>query len=809
MAETSSTAILTDADWAALVSEKMSLTEAGDLAHVQKVLTEAGVTSGRPLSDQHSMRVESVYFAGIKVLRDDHRSATDAADAGEPNDDPTDLAEDKADDPVGSATAHPTSSEPFAFQHTFEKSFTAFATEGRNSTGKSAILGVILWGLRGSPPSPTLQGDIAEKWLREVVVVYKVDSTRIVVSWRVFAGVPRGAVFAAVGDSRIDLSQLKALGLHAAVDEHETVIAEAEANIQAEDDDDAGDAMANGSAGPLSAHEDSASTDDTAADEDEEQWPGEAFCAQLVEQGALSPLASFSSKDQFMEATATAFMDRLELERLPVWQKRPGAIDEHDADEEAHGWNSIAQALVIIDPTSRSVLGEHVMVTNLLLSLFLGSRWAIPTMVARTQKGRADQTVAGKKRRREADEKARTASAGKLAAELVTAQASLAALGDVPNYLDVLAATEQAKADSIAEARAHAAHYASLIAYGNAERDLESARLNLHALAEAAATRRFWHSLTPSCCPRCDATIDAQMWAREQEGQCSLCATDFIDAPPMSDETPEPGDATSDADPASGDPEDSESEIVALREQVERQTRIVDDTSAVEDDLRATYERLRETAAISAAAVDALDQSASTRRHELELAIVRLEARIDERAAIDTAATLPEDEEDEFVADVLKAALAYATKQRDAEQKRALAQVSEIITELGIEFGVRNLVSAKLGGNGHLPVIKGETKKNFSEVAPGERLRLRIALIVGLLRAGRSTGTSRHPGLLIIDDLTSHEMSHEDAKSMAQALAAVPGLQTITASTYADTLTAAVGDSGTVVGPDSGSDVMF
>ncbi len=808
MAEATSTEVLTDAEWATFIAKRMSLEDDGDVARVQKVLSDTGVTSGRPLSDQHSVRVESVYFAGIKVLRDDGTSNEQVSEGAA---EPADVGSAGA---VGPTVTHETSTQPFAFQYTFDKSFTVFATEGQNSTGKSAILGVILWGLRGNAPTPTLQGDIVERWLREIVVVYKIDTTRIVVAWRVFAGVPRGVVYAAVDNSPIDLSHLKAEGMRAAVEEHETAAAVAKAEADGESVSLPGDVEAAGEASSEVDTEDDAGGDEKAADNSEnpedEPWPGESYCAGLVEVGVLSPMVSFSSKDQFMEATAATFMDRLELESLPVWQRRPGGVDEHDADEEAHGWNTIAQALVIIDPTSRSVLGEHVMVTNLLLSLYLGSRWAIPTMVARTQKGRADQAVAGKRRRREADEKARAATAGKLEKELSDAQAALLALGDVPDYLDVLAATEQAKADSIAESRAHAAHQASLIAYGNAERELEAAQLNLHALTEAVATRRFWHSLTPSCCPRCDAKIDAQMWAREQEGQCSLCANDFIDiAGGVSHEPPESEGEQGGTEGASGDQEDSEAEIVAIRVQVDRQLQIVEETSVTEDEMRLMYDRLRSAAAASAAAVEALDRTASTQRHELELAIVRLEARIDERAAIDSAVALPEEDDDEFVADVLRAALAYATTQRDVEQRLALAQVSAIITELGIEFGVRNLVSAKLGGNGHLPVVKGETKKNFSDIAPGERLRLRIALIVGLLRAGRATGTSRHPGLLIIDDLTSHEISHEDASSMARALVAVPGLQIITASTYADTLTAAIGDKGSVVRPDTGTEVMF
>lgn len=778
MSDATSAAILSDRAWAELVAEKMGLSGEADIVRVQQVLTESGVSGGRPPSNQHRAQVEAIYFSGIKIVRDDPEPVV--ADT-----DPTAEASAGAVDDDGApssggahaAPVHETTTAPFSFQHTFDTSFTAFATDGENLTGKSAILGVILWGLRGTPPTPTLQGDIRDNWLREAILVLNVDSTRIVIAWRIDGGRPEGAIYTVVGDASVDLSPLQSAGLASATTEWER------------------------------AREVGATTEPTEDGTDGPEpivWPGVQLCNDLIGVGLLSRLAVFETHDEFEEAVADTLMERLELEALPVWQRRPGSVDDHDADVAYHGWKTVAQAMAIVDPTSRSVLGEHPFATNLLLSLFLGSRWAIPTMVARTQKARADQAVAGRRRRQEADAQVRKQSADKLEAELTAANGALAALGDVPAYLDVLAATDTAMADSLAEARAHAAYQQAATAYGTAGRDLETAEQNLHALAEAAATRRFWHSLRPSCCPRCDNTIDEDMWAREQEGQCSLCSNDFIETPETVEVDPE----FVEGDPE-GDNEDNEDEIVALKLQVANQRRIAEEASDIEESRRLEYHALREAAASSAAALDELDQAASAERYSIEMRIARLEARIEERNSIDTDATPTDENSDEFTAEVLKTALTYATDQRNLEQRQALAQVSEVITELGIEFGIRNLISARLGGNGHLPVVKGETRENFGDLAPGERLRLRIALIVGLLRAGRASGTSRHPGLLLIDDLTTHEMNHDDAASMAKRLADMPGLQVITASTYATTLKEAVGGRATIVSPSEGSDVMF
>lgn len=47
------------------------------------------------------------------------------------------------------------------------------------------------------------------------------------------------------------------------------------------------------------------------------------------------------------------------------------------------------------------------------------------------------------------------------------------------------------------------------------------AEQDLAAVREAAVTKRFWHSLKPSCCPRCDAQVQQVQWERELEGACS------------------------------------------------------------------------------------------------------------------------------------------------------------------------------------------------------------------------------------------------------------------------------------------------
>lgn len=728
--------VLSDRDWAETIATAIGLEDDADITRVEEILREAGLSAGRPPGIQHRLRVKGLYFAGIKVIRN---------------------TEDETD----------VETVPFSFQHTFTHNFTAFATDGINDCGKSTILGVLLWGLRGVVPLPTLQGDVREDWLREVVLVLDLDLTPLIVQWRVDNGRPEGAIYLA--SSAVDLAPLKAAGLATATTEWEATEG---ADLPA-------------------------------------LWPGQDLVIGLGSTGLATAVATFETQREFESAVGGVMMSRLDLEPVRVWQRRAGAVDKHDASIGEHGWKTLSTAMAITDATSGSVVGEEVFAVQHLMGVFLGSTWAPPRVTARWQLSRADRDIAAIRRRASDDQNARSETLDKLKTELAAKQLELDGLGEAPEYTDVLAATETASRDAVAASQAQRCWLDAAAEYGQVERDLERVTRDLHALVEAAATRRFWHSLRPSCCPRCDREIDQERWRREQEGHCSLCDGEFIEL-----SEPSPADRNAASEPEDGqddlaDGSEAEDELAEVQAQVAELTRLREEASQRDSDAKAELDTARATAETSALALEQYDRASAAQRRQIEDRMSVLRGRIEEREAIDAALDDPQLEERSFAREVIKAAGEYAEKERDKEHRQTLEHVSGVITDLGQKFGVRNLMSAKLGANGHLPVVKGISRDNFSDLPGGERLRLRIALIVGLLQAGAQTGTGRHPGLLIVDDLTSQEINHDHAASMVKELVKVKDLQVITASTYAPTLTEAAGNLGDVVTPQPGNDVMF
>ena len=108
------------------------------------------------------------------------------------------------------------------------------------------------------------------------------------------------------------------------------------------------------------------------------------------------------------------------------------------------------------------------------------------------------------------------------------------------------------------------------------------------------------------------------------------------------------------------------------------------------------------------------------------------------------------------------------------------------------------LEEVKLNTNASLLLTKGGEPTSFSKVTAGERLRLRIATAVALLRVGRERGLGRHPGLLIVDSPAAEEVSPDDLTAVLSELQAISreteGLQIIIGSANASAIVDRLGE---------------
>jgi len=97
------------------------------------------------------------------------------------------------------------------------------------------------------------------------------------------------------------------------------------------------------------------------------------------------------------------------------------------------------------------------------------------------------------------------------------------------------------------------------------------------------------------------------------------------------------------------------------------------------------------------------------------------------------------------------------------------------------------LTSVDLDTAGRVNARKSGVKCAFKDFSPGERLRMRIATIIGMITVGHDHGIMSHPGLLLIDAPTAEEVVPGDARVVLEALyelaGSVAGVQILLTST--------------------------
>ncbi|MCT9620518.1 hypothetical protein [Curtobacterium sp. C2H10] len=681
---------MTEADigWAADVASRTGL----DTNTVLQTFSRYNIPGHRPIIARRRLRLEGVHFAGVKNV-----AVSDGSLDRE--------------------------SVPFSFTHRYEHLLTAFATVSRNDAGKTSVVNVTEWGLRGS--SGGLQADI-QSWLRQAIVGFTIAEERLLVAWTVEQGVPSGVV----------------LHLPAAV----------------QFDWDNADSRA------LSAVTAAATTIDDVV-------------AQLTAEGA-EPLGLFSRADEFQAVMSDVMGPRIGFEQYSAWQKPSKSIDDDDGTLAPQGWPLWSQGLVISDPEKAVVLGETTHATVAVLSMYLGTGWGASASAAAAQVKVIRGRLAGVNRRRARDHEARKDNSAELTGRLATLSTELEQLPDSDSFAQIdrdlhrtrqLGAALETAERELAKAETLHLNFAQQLARVNAE---------LAALREAALTSRFWHSLTPTCCPRCDAQVSQEQLRREAAGNCSLCNSELQEGPTETSDA----DDSDDADDASED-DDAEPDSLTATE-LRHQTLQMELQHAAAAQRDAEARRGHAQAEYTdAARTEPTSSGSLRRRREIELEIATVTGRLEERLT-----ETPETQEVEALREdlrVLEAAQAVVNRWKLDDQAELLREVSDQITHVARRLGVSQLESVALKSNANLSITKGGETTTFTKVNAGEQLRFKIAVVVALLRVGGIAGVSRHPGVLFIDSFAREEMSAENAVSVLQSLQEVAqefGIQVITSS---------------------------
>nr|AAO50090.1 putative large ATP-binding protein [Streptomyces violaceoruber] len=459
----------------------------------------------------------------------------------------------------------------------------------------------------------------------------------------------------------------------------------------------------------------------------------------------LRLVAKGSGTDDVERVIGSFFLDALRMERTSLWSATGGADGE--GAPQVHGWPAYFGACYLNAGGDELLLGD-VSAPGLpakLLERFVD----IPYSSAHAQlsvavKGRA-KTTRQAQRRAEGDLHARSAERAQWQAQLDLMQQEIQELSGAPetDIAPLLQRADQA-AQELHRLRMSLNGAAQSLADAAAARvGAEQAQLDAQETWQA---RRVLGRLNPSCCPRCEEPVGDERRAAERDrATCAVCTRPL--------------------------PEIAEDIAEAVLEQL-----TTDIATALEAEAAAAAHH-RAVQASADAAVTAHQQAteavssalaaspAHVRLRELELTAAELKGRL---AATGTAP--PATPTVSAVPDVLSAVhqLVEATVKASADY--LFPTMDSEIVSLSSQFGVQHLNSVTLKRNGNVNPVKEGVKHPFKKLSRGDRLRMRVATVIALLRAGAARHIDSHPGLLLIDSVAAEEMTADAARRLIDEL---------------------------------------
>lgn len=478
----------------------------------------------------------------------------------------------------------------------------------------------------------------------------------------------------------------------------------------------------------------------------------------VVEDGAT--LLEGDSSEEVRVKLQEFFFRRLGLEKLS-WThsdaRNPLPV------ERSVSWRTYFQALYIPDNADEYLLVDDKHATGnqggLILSALLGLSLTRPLNRLGVEMSLARKELAAAQQAGEASVTAAQAEMAELTDRIAEVRRALNKLSDTQAQrrkalLDPKAGTRlpQALAQQAAEQRLIHELEEERQAIG---RGLRAQRARLKRLKEAIALRMHFTGLEVELCPSCDHGVDADAIAREQETHtCRLCGKP--------------------AQQADGD------EVEEFRQEA---VLITQNIREYEQGRRELAQRLEERQQVSAqltaevtllqqVASQALDDVLPTPEEQAQTEAFYLQLGQLTAAFNDAKrrANPPKDREEvlDRAAFTRGRVREYLQAEAETRNQSLLSQLSQLTQEAARTIGAESFSDVTCSALGTVALKKhGEPVKFTTIRNQGERLRIKLAFFLAMMRLGRQMGAGRHPGFLIIDQPGSGEMVAEDFLALA------------------------------------------
>ncbi|WP_413657875.1 hypothetical protein [Paraburkholderia phenoliruptrix] len=464
----------------------------------------------------------------------------------------------------------------------------------------------------------------------------------------------------------------------------------------------------------------------------------------------LREVAAFSDEAEFVRSMDEFMMRRFALQSIPVVNRK-----SDEATQIRHDWNAYSGSM-FIEGSHPAILGD-VAVGGLwwrMLQLFIGlpysgAQIALSSALA-LEKLRSEQkqTSATPASFYQDDIQRLNNNIADLEREWTELTATTPRPEEVPELLRRFrqAALEVSKAEqSISDVE----HLRSGIVA-----EVNEARTKLRQLKEGASAKKFFAGLTPVCCPRCAKPFASERLELEQDGgNCAICDRDTL-----ADDYDALAAAIADATSRLEDAKAGEAEL-----------------DEREEALRATLSTANATLERLETEVGRLDEDADDvrKQQDVRFALERARGAHDQLKALEQQQTAPgPDREAAERIRILRIAESVADERSKFAGAELLRELETKLVEVATRVGFRGLERVSIRGNGIKLTVSG-TPTNFSDQTSGQRLRLRVSLVIAMMKLAIGTGQGHHPGLLFIDSPGAEELSETDLNAMMNEIRAL------------------------------------
>lgn len=474
------------------------------------------------------------------------------------------------------------------------------------------------------------------------------------------------------------------------------------------------------------------------------------------------PVASFMSESDFAETMSQLMMKELSLESVDIWQrsnsKGAGRIITHE-------WPFLAGAM-FISTDYNVLLGDTKLPSGSvkLLQMYLGLPWVSTYSTASSVKKQLEEQNGNALEERKVDAERvqllhrQIEEKRKLIASYPNESSFLQGMSEANSKIRKLS-DEQQRQDTI-KSQLEAQRMQMADAVVEDKRELQ---LFLDAQAAGAIFRR----LAPTICPRCQKPLSSHAVEGELEtGACCVCNEDLVSEEGMEDKKVE-----------------LTERLKASQEALEEATRQKKEAAKNSQKLAQQLEKTRSEYTRLKSQISAIKN-----RYVLELELAKLEAELEQLNSVSIK------EPPQSVIDCkIVAQLEKEAKARFYDiQIELLEAVSKQLVIYAQRFGMKSLSNASLKGNANLQLEKGGVSTSYSKTSPGEKLRLKVATLLAMLKVSEDRGIGRHPGLIMIDSPAAQEVTPTDLDEILTGIKGVveelPHLQVFIASTATKTV---------------------